>query len=66
MSNPIKNILNKEMSRKDFLKYTGLVLLSFTGTLEMLNRMSSLDKLKFYKKQTAGYGSTSYGGKEKA
>ncbi len=65
MTNPIKNILNKEMSRKDFLSYSGMTLLSFTGALTILGKLEDADLLKFYKKQTVGFGSGSYGGKEK-
>lgn len=65
MKNPVKNILNKEMSRKEFLSYMGLMTITATGAFGVLNRMNDLDMFKFYPKQTKGFGSDSYGGKEK-
>lgn len=64
MKNPVKNILNKEMSRKDFLRYLGIMTITATGAFGVLNRLNDADLLKFYPKQTKGYGSTAYGGKE--
>ena len=65
MINPTKNILNKEMSRKDFIHYMGLMTITATGAFGVFNRMNDLDMFKFYPKQAKGYGSTSYGGVEK-
>ena len=65
MKNPVKNILNKEMSRKDFLRYLGIMTITATGAFGVLNRLNDADWLKFYANQTNGYGSNSYGEKEK-
>ena len=55
----IARIMSKEMDRKDFLKYSGGVLLAvvgITGLLETLSRIGSDGK-----RQTGGYGGSSYG-----
>lgn len=60
MKQLVNDLLSKEMSRKEFLSTVGLGIISIIG-------FSSLIKLldgKTYKSQSAGYGSSSYGGQK--
>lgn len=61
-----KAIGNKEMDRKDFLKYSGLVLLSMIGLRAFVSLLSqsnnhTIPALKSQKEATHGFGSGKYG-----
>lgn len=53
----IKSLLNKEMSRKEFVMYILAFFLSISGFFSILYSLTHPVKTK-------GYGSSSYGGKE--
>ncbi len=63
--NIIKNIKDKEMDRKDFLKYSGLVILSIIGFKALISvleqsengRLSLFDRSKI----SRGFGGGKYG-----
>lgn len=58
--NIIQTIGDKEMDRKEFLKYSGLFLLSVVGLKTIVNLLSQPDYE--IKEQTArGFGSGKYG-----
>lgn len=57
-------ILNKQMSRSEFLKYFGIVLLTVLGITSLINSISGLNvgsQSKSYKKGPASFGSGAYG-----
>ncbi|HSX00174.1 MAG TPA: hypothetical protein VLH38_04025 [Patescibacteria group bacterium] len=59
MSKPIETLLQKEMTRKEFLGTLGLglaSLLGFSSVIRLLN-----NKGKAQQSQVSGYGSSSYG-----
>lgn len=58
----VAQLMKKEMDRKDFLKYTGGVVLAVVGITGLLNtifRLSGGDSGQ--SSQSNGYGSTPYG-----
>ena len=57
----VAQLLNKEMDRKDFLKYTGGVVLAVIGVTGLLNTIFKLSGNDSNQAQTSGYGSTPYG-----
>lgn len=58
----IQELLQEEISRKDFLKYIGLALLSMVGVASFLQSLASnFSKSTTAKKEIGGYGSTPYG-----
>ena len=63
--NIVQTILNKEMDRKEFLKYSGLVLLSLVGLktiISLLNQPSEkLTVIESRKESMHGFGSGKYG-----
>lgn len=64
--NIFKAIGNKDMDRKDFLKYSGLVLLSIVGLKTFVSLLSQSDNhtipaLGSQKEATRGFGSGKYG-----
>ena len=63
----IKNIQNKEMDRKDFLKYGAMAVVSLVGLKGVVTLLTSHDgnskslPVENHKSQTSGYGGGSYG-----
>ena len=58
----VAQLMKKEMDRKDFLKYTGGVLLAVVGVTGLLNTIFKLSGSgSNQESQSNGYGSTSYG-----
>lgn len=54
-----KELLNKEMNRREFLAHIGALFLAVIGIGALLKTISDPHPLK----KTNGYGSSSYGGK---
>lgn len=64
--NIIKTIRDQEMDRKDFLKYSGLVLLGLVGLKTVASLLNQPDNYKLTANQsseqaTRGFGSGKYG-----
>lgn len=60
--NIIQNIANKEMDRVEFLKYSGLVLLSLVGLGAIVNAVSQVDLAKTISDDHGrGFGGGKYG-----
>lgn len=57
-NNHIAKLLTKEMDRKDFLKYSGGVLLAVIGVTGLLNTLSKVGGDDDNKN---GYGTSAYG-----
>jgi len=57
-----KELLNKEMNRKEFLAHIGALLLAVIGIGALLRTLSDPHPGK--KTSSNGYGSSNYGGKE--
>lgn len=58
-NNNLARLMNKEMDRKDFLKYSGGVLLAVVGVTGLLNTLLRLGGDD--SSQKGGYGSSAYG-----
>lgn len=58
-----RELLNKQMDRREFLLHIGALLLAVFGISALLRTLSDPDPFK--KKDRLGYGSSGYGGKEK-
>ncbi|MCL5407343.1 MAG: hypothetical protein M1429_02525 [Patescibacteria group bacterium] len=58
--NLFKELLEKEMDRREFLVHIGALLLAVIGISALLRTLSNPHLLK----KTNGFGSNSYGGKE--
>jgi hypothetical protein len=57
----LQSILEKELSRKEFLRYLGIFILTIVGIKGIYKKLTSV----FDKKQVAsGYGNVTYGGKD--
>lgn len=56
-NNNITKLLTKEMDRKDFLKYSGGVLLAVIGVTGLLNTLSKVGN----DDRKGGYGTSAYG-----
>lgn len=54
----VNQLLEKEVSRKEFLKSAGIILLSIVGVTGMLKAISSLGENK---QQKQGFGKGPYG-----
>lgn len=64
----LENLLSRPMTRREFLLYGGMVMITITGITGIVNAIVSPHRSIFdkkYPKQTVGYGSSSYGGVEK-
>lgn len=62
----MKQLLDKQVTRKEFLQYTGLALLAVTGVsgiLRNLNSIGSNHGQKTSAKPQGSYSSGAYGGK---
>lgn len=58
----MKELLNKKVSRKEFLQYAGFAFLTVTGISGMLGNLGKVEN-KIAGKPTAGnFGSGAYGG----
>ena len=62
----LDSILNQEMDRKNFLQYSGSILLAVLGISGLLRILLSSEKTQILKtsadiKPTNGYGSSRYG-----
>lgn len=55
-----KELLSKEMNRKEFLVHIGALLLAVIGISSLLRTLSNPHPSK----RNSGYGSNNYGGKE--
>lgn len=55
----IAQLMSKEMSRKDFLKYGGSVLLALVGITGLINALTQMSGTQSTKKN--GYGDNPYG-----
>lgn len=60
-SNALHNLLQKDVSRQDFLKYMGVGVLTVVGIMPLLNSLTSGHMAPMGKKSNQGYGSTPYG-----
>ena len=58
MNLPIQELLQKDMSRKDFLRFIGMGLLAVGGINTLLKSFENAGKTQ---KKSAGYGSSPYG-----
>lgn len=63
MKNEIDSLLQKEMDRKDFLKHVGLGFVALTGIAALIKTLNGVGQPN---RQSAGYGSSTYGGSKKA
>ena len=56
--NIIQTIQNKEMDRKEFLKYSGIMLLGLVGLKGIISLLTSSDEhsVKSHKQDTSGRG----------
>lgn len=64
-NNLVKAIFDREMDRKEFLKYSGLVLLSVFGLKGLISLLSVPEKIAssddYNKRDNRGFGSGKYG-----
>ncbi len=65
-NNPLKMISDREMDRREFLKYGGLVLLSLVGLKGVVNLLARVNttpdsNVKSGAQATRGFGSGKYG-----
>jgi len=65
MVRPVENIMQKEMTRKEFLATLGLGIASIMGVSQIVHMLSG-KSLGHYLKSSAGYGSSAYGGGSEA
>jgi hypothetical protein len=67
MTKPLDTLLQKDMSRKEFLATLGFGLASVMGlstVIHMLTGKSVTSHIGFNSAQTSGYGSSAYGGRK--
>ncbi|MES2970919.1 MAG: hypothetical protein V4702_01185 [Patescibacteria group bacterium] len=58
----INDLMQKEVSRKEFLRYLGLALLAVIGITNLINNLqNTLSGERQKKLQSNGYGSSVYG-----
>lgn len=62
MFNGIEPFLNKKMTRQEFIKHIGLVLLSLFGIANVLKYLSHGGSSVSHSSKVAGYGTSPYGG----
>ena len=56
------DLLQQDVSRKEFLRYIGIALLSLIGVASMLQNLSGTVQTHVQKEtRTSGYGSSAYG-----
>ncbi len=65
-NNIFQTIKNKEMDRKDFLKYSGLTVATLVGLRAVISVLTQADDKKIanesHKDASRGFGSGKYGG----
>jgi hypothetical protein len=61
MSGPIQKILTKEMTRKEFLSYIGVFMLTLLGISSLLKNLSTLNPRKTRKLTKSSFGRGAYG-----
>ncbi len=64
MKHGIAKLMNKEMDRKDFLKYSAGVMLAVVGVTGLLNTLFNLSgspEAAEQSKSSGGYGGSAYG-----
>lgn len=58
----IGDLLQQEVSRKEFLRYAGIALLGAVGVTSMLNNLHNMQATQTPRaKRSAGYGVSAYG-----
>lgn len=58
----VKNLLEQEMNRKEFLKLAGVVILGLIGITSALNNLQDIHRsTQRNAKTSTGYGSSAYG-----
>lgn len=62
MRREVESFLDKNMSRKDFLKHVGLLLLSVIGIGNIIKYISGTEYFSGITNQAKGYGANPYGG----
>lgn len=55
------DLLQQEVSRKEFLRYAGVAVLGLIGVTGMLNSLRSIGGTTQHQQTHAGYGASSYG-----
>lgn len=63
MKNELDSLLQKEMDRKGFLKHVAIGFAAFTGVAAAIKTLNGVGSNS--RKQTVGYGSSTYGGNVK-
>lgn len=66
MKDHIENILNREMTRKEFLQHVGSGMLVLFGITSLIKAITGQSNKGTIKQQGAAYGSSVYGGIENA
>lgn len=63
IKNQMANLANKEMSRREFLRYSGMIVLSIVGITGLLRVVTSFnnDSTKNNGAKSNGYGSSYFG-----
>jgi hypothetical protein len=64
MKDQLQTLLNKEMSRKEFLQHVGAALLMLFGISGLINSLTH-KTTQTNRVQNIGYGSSAYGGSDK-
>lgn len=58
----LQALLEQEMSRKEFLRLVGVIILSVVGITSMLNNLQNVHKItERHVKTVSGYGYNTYG-----
>ncbi|HSE29288.1 MAG TPA: hypothetical protein VLA77_01755 [Candidatus Saccharimonadales bacterium] len=58
----MRELLNKKISRKQFLQYAGFAFLTVTGISGMLNNLGNIEKRIAGRPSSNNFGSGAYGG----
>lgn len=64
MKTEIETFLQKNMTRKDFLRHIGLLILSVIGVTNVLKYLAGNAGIDTHVKRSGGYGSSPYGGEK--
>jgi hypothetical protein len=62
MTKPIEQLLQKEVTRKEFLTISGFGVASVFGFGTIVKLLTGHSSSKLFKQQLSGYGSSPYGG----
>ena len=57
----INDLLQQEVSRTEFLRFTGIALLGLFGITSLLNNLHTASTVSQQTKRNAGYGMSAYG-----